>query len=143
MTTAEEGRPATPQSMTAAVDGWLKARLDKGEQPASDIYAAGKEAGFSEGQLKRARRRMKGIVRRVGFPPKCYWSLPAPADEESVISTDDMGAPIAVKHKQASPPPRVDANPVPDRSKPMRLSEMQTDERKPPHWHPWHDRDRV
>jgi len=132
MTTAKEGRPATLQSMTAAVDGWLKARLDKGEQPASDIYAAGKEAGFSEGQLKRARRRMKGIVRRVGFPPKCYWSLPVPAGNANDTHTVYLGAPLAVKHKPASPPPMVDANPVPDRSKPLRLSEM-TDEKKPPH----------
>jgi len=125
--------------MTAAVDGWLKARLDKGEQPASDIYAAGKEAGYSEDQLRRARRRMNGRVRRVGFPSKCYWSLPVPAGEESVISSVYLGAPLAVKHKTASPPPRVDANPVPDRSKPLRLSDV-TDEKKPPHWHPWHSR---
>jgi len=136
-------KTAKPQSMTAAVDGWLKACLEKGEQPAGHIYAAGKEAGFSEGQLKRARRRMGGVVRRAGFPSRCYWSLPVPADNANDTHTVYLGAPLAVKHKPAPPPPMVDANPVPNRSKSLKLSEMQTDERKPPHWHPWHDRDRV
>ena len=106
MTTAGEGRPAR---RTAVVDGWLKARLETGEQLASDIYAAGKGAGFSEDQLRRSRRRMKGMVRRVGFPPKCYWSLPAgKANDIPAVATPPV-----------EPTP---ANPAFDPSKPSGFS---------------------
>jgi len=125
-------KTAKLQSMTAAVDGWLKACLEKGEQPAGHIYAAGKEAGFSEGQLKRARRRMKGVVRRAGFPSRCYWSLPVPAGHANI--TVSKAAPTALA-------PAVPRPPAVDARKQLKLSEMQTDERKPPHWHPWHSRD--
>jgi hypothetical protein len=122
--------------MTAAVDGWLKARLEEGEQPASDIYAAGKEAGFSKDQLKRARARMNGIVRRVGFQPKCYWSLPVPSGHADTPVS--QAAPATIKHGSASPPPAV-AVPAPSK-KQLKLSEMVT-ETGPPSWHPYHSRE--
>ena len=122
MTTAKGERTAKPQSMTAAVDSWLKAHLETGEQPASGIYAAGKGVGFSEDQLRRARRRMKGIVRRVGFPPKCHWSLP-------VSGGDANGPPAshatpAALASGAPPTPAGDANPAFDPSKPSGFSKM-------------------
>ena len=127
MSTAKGERPAEP--MTAAVDGWLKARLAKGEQPASDIYAAGKETGYSEDQLRRARRRMNGRVRRAGFPSRCYWSLPMGCANTPV----SKAAPTALASAIPTPP-AVDAR------KRLKLSEMQTDEKRPPYWHPWHSR---
>ena len=74
--TTDDRRAPSRQSMTAAADEWLEAFLDKSEKPASDVYAAGGEAGFSEDQLKRARPRIGAGIKKVGMPAKSIWYMP-------------------------------------------------------------------
>ena len=54
---------------------WLAVFLADGERPASEAYAAGQEAGFSESQLNRGRSRLGVKSRKIGFPPKFFWRL--------------------------------------------------------------------
>ena len=80
------------RSMTADADEWLEAFLESGERPASEAYAAGKAAGFSEYQLKRAKPRIGVRLRRVGMPPKSYWRLagtPTPPRRSTATNDDD------------------------------------------------------
>lgn len=49
------------------VDAWLSERMNTGPQPANLIVQSGREAGFSEDQLKRAKKRLGIASQREGF----------------------------------------------------------------------------
>ena len=70
--------PKNDQNRTkplTAASKWLAVFLADGERPASEAYAAGQEAGFSESQLNRGRSRLGVKSRKIGFPPKIFWRL--------------------------------------------------------------------
>ena len=79
--TPSEG-PASESSASAPTPAttWLTALLADGERPASKAYVAGKVAGFSEHQLRRARHHLGVQIRRAGFPPIFYWRLAPPPE---------------------------------------------------------------
>ncbi|MCL1999910.1 MAG: AAA family ATPase [Planctomycetes bacterium] len=87
-------RPLPRSSATAAVDEWLEAFLGSGEKASTEIYGAGKAAGFSEGQLQRSRKRIGARVKRDGMPSRSFWSLSG--------DDDNHDAPVAA---EASPSP--------------------------------------
>jgi hypothetical protein len=59
-------------------DDWLRETLADGPVAAVDIYKAARDAGFSQDQAKRAKRRIGARSERQGFGPdsKCHWRLP-------------------------------------------------------------------
>ena len=60
-------------------DEWLKAALSKGPQARKDLVREGKENGFTEWMLKRAKVRVKAAHRRHGFGEGGHleWYLPS------------------------------------------------------------------
>jgi len=83
------------QSATAAADEWLAAFLDGGEKASAEIYDAGKAAGFSTDQLKRASQRIGAQVKRAGMPSRSFWRLGGGESEPSADAEADLpvGAP--------------------------------------------------
>jgi hypothetical protein len=84
----EVWRSPASSSATAAVDSWLAAFLESGERPALEVYEAGKAAGFSVDQLKRAKPRIGVRLRKIGMPAKSYWRLAGTAPPEDDPYTD-------------------------------------------------------
>ena len=99
--------PASPdrtQNYRSPSATWLAAFLADGERSASEAYAAGKEAGFSDRHLQTTRRRMGVQVRYHGDPPKCYWRLAEPAPIPDAGSQD--GKPSApARNRNTNPTP--------------------------------------
>jgi len=94
-------RPSATSSMTADVDEWLAAFLESGERPASEAYAAGKAAGFSMDQLKRAKPRIGVRLRKTGMPSKTYWRLvgtPIPSRRSATADEGDDLYADALRH---------------------------------------------
>jgi hypothetical protein len=62
-------------------DHWLRETLAEGPVLATEVFKAAREAGFSQDQAKRAKRRIGAKTDRQGFGPasKCYWILPGVA----------------------------------------------------------------
>jgi len=75
-----QARSAPRVSATAAVDDWLAAFLDNSEKSAADVFKAGGDAGFSEDQLQRARKRIGAVHRRAGMPSVSFWRIPGDDD---------------------------------------------------------------
>lgn len=65
-------------------DHWLREMLSTGRQPVKDIFKAGKEAGFSQDALKRAKVRIRAESERDGYEPgsKWYWVLENASNDE-------------------------------------------------------------
>lgn len=61
---------------TAEIDSWLRDILAHGPQPAKDVFAAGKDEGYSQDQLKRAKTRVGAISDKSGYQGKWAWSMP-------------------------------------------------------------------
>ena len=74
--------PSRP-SLNDEADAWLAAFLENGERLSREVCEAGEAAGFSNGQLKRARQRIGVTVRRKGMPSQSVWGL---SDGESIQS---------------------------------------------------------
>lgn len=60
----------------AEIDSWLRDILAHGPQPAKDVFAAGKDEGYSQDQLKRAKTRVGAISDKNGYQGKWAWSMP-------------------------------------------------------------------
>jgi hypothetical protein len=58
-------------------DRWLRETLAAGPLAVPELYKSGRDAGFSQHQLKRAKARINAATRREGFGPgsKCAWTL--------------------------------------------------------------------
>jgi hypothetical protein len=73
--------PAVPQRVpgSAGCDGWLLTYLNGSMKPAVEVVKAGKEAGFSKDQIRRARSRIGAVVRKQGFDRNARWLWELPA----------------------------------------------------------------
>ena len=69
---------------------WLRDHLSDGlEHTADEVYAAGKNAGFSSDQLFRAKDHIKVKVRRDGFGPKGKWQWQLPTTDAKPQKADN------------------------------------------------------
>jgi len=76
--------PAAPDTTRLDAAAWLISYLTEqgGTSPAAEVARAGKEAGYSEATLKRARRKAGATSERRGFGQGSVWSL-TPSDQRS------------------------------------------------------------
>jgi hypothetical protein len=74
----EAGRPDEERSKTDDAVGWLREYLSDGPVGAAEAKRAGRENGFSERTIERARERLGAHVKRSGFGKgsKVEWHLP-------------------------------------------------------------------
>ena len=56
---------------------WLRDALKDRPRPAREVQQAAKQDGISEGQLRRARERLKITPQKIGFSEGWVWTLPA------------------------------------------------------------------
>lgn len=70
-------------------DRWLRETLTAGPMLAADLLKAGRDAGFSLDQLKRAKERIGVRTIREGFGPgsKCSWSMQAESHSAHIERT--------------------------------------------------------
>lgn len=75
--------PAAPDTTRLDAARWLAAYLTErgGTAPAADIMAAGKDAGYAETTLKKARKRAEVVAERRGFGQGSVWVL-ASSDQQ-------------------------------------------------------------
>jgi len=70
------------QGGSQPIDRWLRASVTDagGGCKAADVYEAGEGEGYTEDQLKRAKRRCRIVAERPVNPGPWYWMLPAKPD---------------------------------------------------------------
>jgi putative DNA primase/helicase len=62
---------------------WLREIVSTGPVPAEDVFKAGRQAGFSQDQLKRAKRPAGVVSKRDGYGPKSRWLWMFPGDDRA------------------------------------------------------------
>lgn len=80
---AEPPRRGRPGASSDEVDSWLAEQLNQGPMPRSDVVAAAKVAGFSTGNIYRAKERL-GVLAERG-ESGVVWSLPPAPDATSLF----------------------------------------------------------
>jgi putative DNA primase/helicase len=78
LATAEDTQDATDRNETQSAADWLRAVLSDGELTKLQVMERGREAGFSDRTLQRARNRIGAIAEQTGFGEnrRSIWRLP-------------------------------------------------------------------
>src|SRR5690606_26431977 len=91
---------AAAKDFNAAPVVWLRGYLgENGPTPRDIVLGAGNEEGFSEGQLKRAYRRLNGVRYEKEFGGKAVWRLP---DAKGGVPSDSLIELIGGEDKNTS-----------------------------------------
>lgn len=124
---AEAGDDDDPRE----VDKWLTAYLeeDGGSANARDVIRDGKQSGFSEDVLKKARKRLKLTTTRAGFGKGAIyvWSMDAPigamdASNQNPAPMAHMPAPMENVSTDASSPPGAPTDQTPGMTNRVQLA---------------------
>jgi putative DNA primase/helicase len=109
------GIPDDPDERTAVeeAEAWLRAGLAGGPQASADLVKAGGAEGIAIRTLHRARKALRVVVHRSGWPARSTWRLPGPqsCQETAVVPAS------ATRHnmaQQGSDGTTVQANPTDD-----------------------------
>jgi putative DNA primase/helicase len=101
LATAEDTQDATDRGETQSAAEWLRATLEGGELTKLQVMERGREAGFSDRTLQRARQRIGAKAEVVGFgtQKRSIWRMPEGAPETEPARQSCQPAPIHANPK--------------------------------------------